>query len=588
MNHTSNQPLYELRRPVAGLIRLGVILGGVGALSSLLPFIAIVELGRVLMAPGPLDTVRVAMIVAVIGLALLLGWLSMGLALWATHLADHRMQALLRRELVRVLGRVPLGWYSDKTSGAVRKAVQNDLEDLHHLVAHHDVERVAAIVLPAGGLLYLLWLDWRLMLLAVVTLPVYAVAYARMMRGFGDKMTQLDASFSEVSAAIVEFVNGITVVKAFGQSGRAYEGYQNAVRNFSEHYAGWVRPLLRLEALSSLALSAPVIMLSTLAGGAWFLANGWVGSVDVMAATLVGMALPQTLLTLNQGLVAQRNAQAAAKRIASLLAVEPLPVSCHPRRPVGATVEFEQVSFRYADDHEVLSNISLSCRPGTVTALVGRSGAGKSTLAMLVPRFHDVSAGTVRVGGVDVREIAPSVLYRKVGFVLQNAQLVRGTVRDNVCLGRPGADQAAVIEAARAARIHDRILTLPRGYDSVIGEDAVFSGGETQRVSIARMLLADTPILILDEATAHADPESEAHIQDALSTLAWGRTVLVIAHRLASIVAADQIAVIDGGRIVEQGTHDRLLEADGLYARLWRLQTFVESEGGEREEAARA
>ncbi|WP_133492339.1 ABC transporter ATP-binding protein [Alcanivorax sp. 24] len=588
MSRKTNEPLYQLRYPVAGLIRLGVLLGGVGALTSLLPFVAIVELGRVLLSPGPLDIERVAITALVIALALVLGWLCTGLALWATHVADHRMQAALRRDLVRVLGRVPLGWYSDKTSGAIRKAVQNDLEDLHHLVAHHDVERIAALVLPASGLLYLCWLDWRLMVLAVVTFPVYAVAYVWMMRGFGDKMVQLDASFSRVSAAIVEFVHGITVVKAFGQTGRAYQGYREAVHDFSERYAGWVRPLLRLEALSSLALSAPVILLATLAGGAWFLSRGWVGPLDVMAAALVGMALPQTLLTFNQGMVAQRNAQAAAKRIASLLSTELLPESRHPRQPAGSAVEFEQVSFRYGDGHEVLSDISLHCRPGTVTALVGRSGAGKSTLATLVPRFHDVGAGTVRIGGVDVREIAPEVLYRKVGFVLQNAQLVRGTVRDNLCLGRPDAEDSAIIEAARAARIHDRIVALPRGYDSVIGEDAVFSGGETQRLSIARMLLADTPILILDEATAHADPESEARIQDALSVLAKGRTVLVIAHRLASVMTADHIAVLDGGRITELGGHEALLRRDGLYAHLWRLQTGPAEEASEWEREARA
>lgn len=566
--------LRDLRRPVMGLLWFGVSLGSVGALTSLVPFIGIAELGRTLLRPVPISGADVAVVAAIIVAGLVLGWVCTGSALWLTHVADHRLQAIVRRALVRKLGRLPLGWYSDKTSGAIRKAVQGDLEDLHHLLAHHYVELASAVVLPAGGLAYLLWLDWRLALLAVVTLPVYLVAYAWMMRGFGEKMVQLDASFTKVSAAIVEFVHGIAVVKAFGQTGRAHRAYQHAVEEFSDHYAGWVRPLLRLEALTSLALSVPVILAVSLAGCAWLIAEGWVVPIDVLAEALVAVVIPQTVLTLNQSLAAHRKAVAAARRIAGLLDAPDLPVSLDPESPKGSDVRFDNVSFSYGDAREALSGVTVHCRPGTVTALVGTSGAGKSTLAKLVPRFYDVTAGAVLVGGVDVREIVPEALYRHVGFVLQDVKLVHGTVADNIRLGRPSAGDAEVIEAARAAQIHDRIWALPRGYDSVVGEDALFSGGEAQRVSIARMLFADTPILILDEATAHADPESEAQIQDALSVVARGRTVLVIAHRLATITGADQIVVLDAGKVVECGTHAELLEADGLYARMWRSGAY--------------
>ena len=564
--------LDTLKRPVNRLIRLGVVFAAIGALVNLVPFIGLTELGRLLLA-GNADSATLWQWAALVVVALSLGWMASGAALWLTHLADHRLQSSLREAMVRKLGRVPLGWYTDTTSGAVRKVVQDDLEDLHHLVAHHAVEVTAAIVTPLAGLIWLATLNWRLALLAVLTLPIYALAYSLMMRGFGTKMQLLDKSMTRVSAAIVEFVHGIAVVKAFGQVGQAHRSYQQAVNQFSTQYAGWVKPLLRLEAFSSMALSVPVILLVSLSVGSLLLAQGWITPLQLFAETLVAVVIPQSLLVINQSLTAQRTALAAAERIEALLGVEELPTPkvCVP--PQGSDIRFEQVQFGYDPAHMILNGVDLDCPAGSVTALVGASGAGKSTLAKLVPRFHDVSAGRVCVGGVDVREIDPRQLYQHVGFVLQDAQLVHGTVADNLRLGRPEASDAEVEAAARSAQIHQRIQALPRGYQSVVGEDAIFSGGEAQRLSIARTLLADTPVLILDEATSHADPESEALIQDALSALARGRTVLVIAHRLASICGVDQIVVLDHGRVLESGRHDQLLQANGAYARLWRAGT---------------
>lgn len=555
--------LKELRQPVVWWTRAGVALGAVGALTTLVPFIGIAELGRRLI--NGQDATGVAVIIA---MALVVGFLCNGGALALTHVADARLQALLRRRIVARLGKVPLGWYSDTTSGAVRKAAQDDIEDLHHLVAHHDVEVTGAVVLPLGGIAYLVWLDWRLGLLAVATLPIYLAAYAFMMRGFAEKMRELDSGFAKVSAAIVEFVHGIAVVKAFGQANRAHRGYLEAVGEYGNRYAGWVRPILRLEALTSMALAAPVVALVSLAGGVAMA----VDPIDLLAEVLVAMVIPTTLLTLNNGLTAQRRAVAAAERIVALLDTPELPLPAAAIEPDGHLVEFDDVSFSYDGSTAVLDGVSLVCEPGTVTALVGGSGAGKSTLAKLVPRFYDVSAGAVRIGGVDVRDIAPDVLYRKVGFVLQDVQLLHGTVFENIRLGRPDASAEEVVAAAVAARIHEKILSLPDGYETV---DPVFSGGEAQRVSIARALLADTPVLVLDEATAYADPESEASIQDALSVLCRGRTVLVIAHRLATISGAQQIAVLADGRVAELGTHSELLALDGRYARMWQASAEV-------------
>ncbi|MYT79729.1 ATP-binding cassette, subfamily B [Streptomyces sp. MnatMP-M77] len=561
--------LASLLAPVRVRTRIAMALQIIGAAATVVPYIAIAELAKTLLAPGPADPdeVRAAVLITVVGLSVRA--LSGGVALALTHFADVALQASLRRRIVARLGRAPLGWFTANSSATVRKAAQNDVHDLHYLVAHSAVETTAAVTVPAVGLGYLFWLDWRLALLALATLPLYAGAYAYMMRDFGPQMGRLNAGIAAINKAIVEFVTGIGVVKTFGRAGEAHAGYREAATRFGDHYSGWVRPMLKLEAFASMAVSPPVVLLVNLAGGVWFVHRGWVSPVDVLTSSMVALVIPSVLVTLGFGAQARREASAAAERIAAVLDTPVLPEAVHPRLPDGNEVELHDVTFSYDGAVDVLDGVSLRLAPGTVTALVGPSGSGKSTLASLAIRFHDVTGGRITIGGVDVREIATEQLYRHIGFVLQDVQLLRTSVRDNIRLARPDASEEEVREAARAARIDRRIEELPRGYDSVVGEDAVLSGGEAQRVSIARALLAGAPVLVLDEATAFADPESEAAIQDAIARLVRGRTVLVIAHRLPTIVEADQIAVLRDGRIVERGRHPELLAAEGLYARMW-------------------
>ena len=541
--------------------------------ATVVPFIGIVELGRELLADGPVNTTRAWIIVAVVIIALLVRTLAGGAALTITHFADVDLQRSLRLRIVEKLGRLPLGWFSATSSGEVRKAVQNDVGELHFLVAHSAVENTGALATPVFGLAYCFYLDWRLGLLALATVPVYIAIIVWLGRGSRAAMDRLNQGVERISATIVEFIAGVSVVKTFGEAGKAHKRFADAADEFNDSFADWMGPLVRVKAASSIFIETPVLLLANLAGGYWFVRSGWVTPIEVLGSTLVAVTIPAAVLTVGYSTHIRRQAAAAAGRLQRLLDTPQLPLPVNPQVPQDNSVEFDSVRFSYDGDHTVLHDVSLTLTPGTITALVGPSGSGKSTLATLVPRFHDVTAGAVRVGGVDVREIASSELYRHVGFVLQDVQLLGISVGDNIRLGRSDATDEDVIAAAKAASIHDRILQLPNGYDSVVGDDAHFSGGEAQRVSIARALLADTPILVLDEATAFADPDSEAQIQKALSRLIVGRTVLVIAHRLGSIVSADNIVVLGQGRIVEQGRHLDLLDAGNQYARMWQSYT---------------
>ena len=528
-------------------------------------------------------------IVAIVALAAKqLGVLAAGVM---THLADIQVSFRIRRELLVKLSRVPLSWFSDRNSGIVKKVVEDDVAALHQLIAHSIVDLSAAAVPPLVAVGYLFALDWRMALATL--LPVFAglAAYQRAMASADTKYPEFMEWLARLNGAAVEFVNGIGVVKAFGTPGAASRRFQEASRAFAHFFLDWAKSTSAASVIAEILLSPPSILLVVATTGGILTANGDLSVENFIAFLVFGTVITSGWMTVLMSVHPLVTALKVYRGIRELLATPELPT---PDEPVevdpttaGPVVRMRGVRVTYGET-VALTGIDLRLDRGTITALVGPSGSGKSTLAKLLPRFNDPCEGSVELYGVDLRRIDPAELYRHVAFVFQDSGLLSAmSIRDNIRLGRPGADDAAVRDAAAEAQILSRIENLPRGFDSVVGEDAALSGGERQRVCIARAILADRPILVLDEATASADPENEARIQEALSEVARGRTVLVIAHRLNTIRGADAIVVLDGGRVAERGRHSELVENNGIYARLWEHERNTERGVAEQLEAGR-
>ncbi|MEY1673182.1 ABC transporter ATP-binding protein [Gordonia sp. ABKF26] len=571
-----SRALKDLLRPVAGYLTMGRVLAAMSGILAVVPYIALVHIGDVLLdaynSGVAVDGDEVARWVRILVVTFALRLFVYFVALLVTHVADIKLGHRVQRRLIQRFARVPLAWFTSTNSGRVRKAVQDDIGTIHHLIAHQPVDGTNAVVMPAALMVYAFVIDWRLGLLAIATLPLYAASMMLSMRGMGEKTVEMDERLSSVSARMVEFVTGIAVVKAFGRVGRAHRSYQESADEFYDFYVDWVRPLIRVAALGTSFLAVPLVLLVNLGVGAVLVHHDVVTTADVLATALIALLIPYALETIMHSTWSQQIAGASALRLVELLDTPTLPSASDEegRQPASHEVVFDRVSYAYdsaPDAALAVDDVSFTLRQGSVTALIGPSGSGKSTLATLLARFDDPRSGSITLGGIPIREVTD--LYAHVGFVLQDPQLMSISIRDNIALGRPGASEAEIREAAAAARILDDIDSLPHGFDTVYGAGSGLSGGQAQRVAIARALLVDAPVLILDEATALTDPESEHQIQQALSSLARGRTVLVIAHRPEVIKGVDQIVVVDGGRVVATGTHEELLD-DPAYAHLWR------------------
>ncbi|NUT43699.1 MAG: ATP-binding cassette domain-containing protein [Thermoactinospora sp.] len=552
----------RLLTPLRGRLLAAGLFQAVVSLLQLAPYVLLAELCRRLLAgeEGLAELGVLALILMGAGAVL------SGLLVVAMHVLDARFGHEVRSAVVNKLSRLPLGWFGGRSSGRIKQAVQDDAADLHYLVTHAVLDVVAALVTPLAVLAYLFSVSARLAAVLLIPLLVFFVLSARMVQASTSQLARFTAWEARVGSEAVAHLDGMAVVRAYdaGPAG----GFHATLAERARFLDAWQRPLSGRKTLVELVTRPLTSLLLIIVAGGLMLAGGLLTTADLLPFLLLGVTFGSRLLAAAYGMGSVREAQAAARRIGLLLDEPELPEPARPRSLPGErhTVRFENVGFGYDGRHTVLEGVDLELAPGTMTALVGPSGAGKSTLAALLARFHDPTEGRITLDGVDLRELPLSELYRKVGFVFQDVSLVQGSVHDNIALARPEASRAEVEEAARAAGVHDRITRLPDGYDT----HARLSGGEAQRVTIARALLADPSVLVLDEATAFADPESEHHVQQALSRLVAGRTVLVIAHRLHTVTGADTIVVLDGGRVAQRGTHAGLVSAPGLYRELWQ------------------
>lgn len=542
-----------------------------------MPYIAVAEIARIMLDdPAGIDGTALWTWVG-IGAAGASVWLLLFVqSSRIGHFADAAILHSVRVRIVRHLGVLPLGWFRASGSGAVKRAMTGDLEEMHEVIAHALGQLTGAVTVMAVGAGYLFFVDARMALVAFGVLTTMGICYRISMRSMTTHMNRLIAAEGRISTASVEYADGIQVVKAFGTGGRVLRRFDDAVQEYADAFAVWVGEVRYSSAVSRLFGSEMAVLTAVATAGLILVDRGSLGVADLVAFLVIAVGLPNSILPAVSAAQGVRKGRMGAANIERPLARQPLPEPARPRIPREFGVEFDRVSFSYDGVHQAITNVDAVCAPGSVTAIVGPSGAGKTTLASLLPRFYDVSGGAIRIGGVDVRSIPSAELLASMSLVFQDVALLRDSVVENIRIGRPGATDEEVRRAARAAHIHDVVERLPDGYDTLLdGGGGGLSGGERQRLTIARAILSGAPIVVLDEATAALDPDSEAAVQDALATLAIGKTLIVIAHRLHTIAGADQILVLDRGRSVEIGTHDELLARGGLYARMWAAQEGI-------------
>ena len=564
------------------------LLSALSALVALVPFLYIWMILRDVLQAAP-DYAQAVNIPHYGWMAVLfaaLSYLIYVCALLCSHLSAFRVATNLRLAVTEQLAKLPLGFTERYGSGRLRKVVQESTGAAETYLAHQLPDQYSAMATPVGLLVLLFVFDWRLGLLSLIPVLLGFVIMAAMTgKRMAEKMRQYNDALAAMSGEAVEYVRGIPVVKTFGQSVFSFKKFKATI----DEYEKWVIAYTKELRMPMLFYTAAIngVFAFLIAGGLLLTRNGVTPEflLNLLFYIIITPVISLTLTKIMYMSESKMIVADALQRIDSVLDAEAVPESQCPRHPEDGSVTLTDVHFSYDGKTDVIKGVSLQVQPGQTVALVGPSGGGKSTLASLIVRFFDVGSGSIRIGGADVRDIPKEELMDTVSFVFQNSRLLKGSILDNVKLGRPDATEEEVLAALRTAQCMDIIKKFPEGVHTVIGTKSVYlSGGEQQRIAIARAVLKNAPILILDEATAFADPDNEAKVQAAFAELAKGKTVIMIAHRLSTVADADCIYVVRDGQIEEAGTRDELCARDGLFAKMWQdyqssVQWKVEKEG---------
>lgn len=571
--------LLEIAGEKRGLMMASGLLSSISAVCMLVPYASVYFILKELLehaaSPALSDGAKMIRwgVIALLGFAA--GLVTMYAGGMASHIAAFRIQYGLRIKLADHIGKLPLGWMNNTSTGAVKKTLEENVEKVETFIAHQLPDLVHVAVTTILMITVMFTFNVWLAIACIVPIVLGIVVQVSLISGSIETLKQAHDALERMNASAIQYVRGMPAVKVFGQTVQSFrQFYQDMVRyrdhgvKLTEQFQyGYLTFKVILNSLTAFILPVGVFLLNRDPGSVTFtsvLLFFLVMAPGISAPIFKILSLAESIRYINEGV----------ERVDRILAEPHVPEPECPRRSTSFDVSFDHVFFSYGAepaDQDALTDISFIARQGEVTALVGPSGAGKSTVAHLVPRFWNVNMGAIRIGGVDNREMATADLMNTVAFVFQDSFLFSDTVYNNIAVGRPHAPPEEVYAAAKAAQCQAFIENLPLGYDTLIGEGGVYlSGGEEQRINVARAILKNAPILVLDEATAFADPENEYEMQLALKALMKNKTVLLIAHRLSTIRNADQILVMENGRIVERGRHEALLMANGLYGRMWR------------------
>ena len=559
--------LFYFMRPDKGKMILSLALACIGEALGMVPYIVVG-----LLAAGLVESTLTLSMAAWLCVAAAFGQVAKFFFTWRSSMMSHGIafKALrtMREMMAEKMARVPMGTIVDTPTGTFKNRFIDNVNQLEDAIAHFMPELPSNVFAPVLAMAIVFAVDWRMGLAGIATIPLGILFYLGMMRGYKEKMARYIASEQAMNATLVEYVNGIQVIKAFGRSASSYGSFSQAVAEYHDSTLAWFRQSWVWMALVKAVV--PCTLLVSLPLGVWLLSTGQLGLPAFMVCISIPLGFIGGVLKFAQAASQISRMDACLNVIWDFLG---LPELTRPHERVelsGDSFSFENVSFSDHEGAEVLRDVSFQTKPGSITAIVGPSGSGKSTVAKLMAGFWDAGGGEIRYGGHDVRDIPFGQLMEHVAYVAQDTFLFDRTIADNIRMGRPDATDAEVEEAARAAGAYEFIERLPQGFDTPAGEaGARLSGGERQRITIARAMLKNADVVILDEATAYADPENEALVERAISELVAGKTLVTIAHRLSTITGADQIIVMDAGRIIARGRHGDLLASCPLYARMW-------------------